>query len=63
MRGRQHFLWRSNNRSRLAMGINVADPILTISTSPSWISSYSLDRPMPVIFTAIAIRTLSGAMT
>ena len=40
--------------------MSVAEPILTTSISPYWINSYSFDRPMPVIFTAVGMRTLSN---
>jgi len=44
-------------------GISVDRPILTALRSPDWISSYSLERLMPVGWTAVAMRTdLNGSL-
>ena len=41
--------------------MSVDAPILTTSTSPAAISSYSFDRPIPVSCTATGIRTVNGS--
>jgi len=42
--------------------MNVDLPILTVSISPDLINSYSVDRGMPVSFTAVETRTLIGSV-
>jgi hypothetical protein len=52
---------RSTSRRKLAILTNVAVPILTVSTSPGLISSYSFDRPIPVKRRASGMRTVRGS--